>query len=217
MKKILVFLLAAVMVLSLVGTLNFASPLKAAAESTNLALNKPVTEELEDGTTSMGDPYWGIATLTDGSRFDTTAYDEANQPVDNRYGWYVVKAGEDPINASAIIDLQAAYDVCRIKLYTEYHFLGSKFPNTYDVYLSADGSNWTKVFIVAGRSDFLTHALEYEFDKVNARYVKFTIVKGNDIVADTDDGGFVQYAGLGEIEVYDTYTSGNIAANKTAA
>ena len=217
MKKVLVYMLAAVMVLSLVGVLNIASPLKAAAESANLALNKPVTEELEEGTSSMGDPFWGIACLTDGVRYDTTAYNAENQPVDTRYGWYVVKAGEDPMNASAVIDLQAAYDVCRIKLYTEYHFLGSKFPNTYDVYLSADGSNWTKVISVAGRSDFLTHALEYEFDKVNARYVKFTIVKGNDIVADTDDGGFVQYAGVGEIEVYDTYTSGNIAANKTAA
>jgi hypothetical protein len=216
MKKALVLLLAAVMVFSLVGILNVASPLKAAAESTNLALNKPVTEELEDGTTSMGDPYWGIDYLTDGSRFDTTTYDGANQPVDTRYGWYVVKVGEDPMNASAVIDLQAAYDVCRIRLYTEYHFLGTKFPNTYDVYLSADGSNWTKVISESGRNEFLSHALEYEFDKVNARYVKFTIVYGNDIVADTDDGGFVQYAGLGEIEVYDTYTTGNIAAFKTA-
>ena len=216
MKKVLVYLLAAVMVLSLVGVLNIASPLKAAAESANLALNKPVTEELEEGTSSMGDPYWGIACLTDGSRFDTTEYDAGNQPVDTRYGWYVIKVGEDPMNASAVIDLQAAYDVCRIKLYTEYHFLGTKFPNTYDVYLSADGSSWTKVISVSGRSDFLTHALEYEFDKVNARYVKFTIVKGNDIVDDAEDGGFIQYAGLGEIEVYDTYTSGNIAMFKTA-
>ena len=214
MKKVLVLLIAAVMVFSLVGILNIASPVKVAAESTNLALNKPVTEELEEGTTSMGDPYWGKDNLTDGNRFDTTTYDGVN-PVDNHYGWYVVKVGEDPMNASAVIDLQAAYDVCRIKLFTEYHFLGMKFPNTYDVYLSADGSNWTKVISVAGRSDYLTHALEYEFDKVNARYVKFTVVYGNDIVADTDDGGFVQYAGLGEIEVYDTYTSGNIAANKT--
>ena len=216
MKKIFVLLLAAVMVFSLAGILNIASPLKVAAESANLALNKPVTEELEDGTTSMGDPYWGKDTLTDGSRFDNVAYDANNQPVDPHYGWYVVKVGEDPMNASAIIDLQAKYDVCRIKLFTEYHFLGMKFPNAYDVYLSADGSNWTKVISVAGRSDYLTHALEYEFDKVNARYVKFTVVKGNDIVDDAEDGGFVQYAGLGEIEVYDTYTSGNIAMFKTA-
>ena len=214
MKKVFVLLIAAVMVFSLVGILNIASPVKVAAESTNLALNKPVTEELEEGTSSMGDPYWGKDCLTDGNRFDTTTYDGAN-PVDTHYGWYVVKVGEDPMNASAVIDLQAAYDVCRIKLFTEYHFLGTKFPNTYDVFLSADGSNWTKVISVAGRSDYLSHALEYEFDKVNARYVKVTVVYGNDIVADTDDGGFVQYAGLGEIEVYDTYTTGNIAAYKT--
>ena len=75
MKKIFVLLLAAVMVFSLAGILNIASPLKVAAESANLALNKPVTEELEDGTTSMGDPYWGKDTLTDGSRFDNVAYD----------------------------------------------------------------------------------------------------------------------------------------------
>ena len=215
MKKLITVLLAAVMVFSLVGILNIA-PAKVAAESSNLALNKPVTEELEEGTTSLGDPYWSVSYLTDGSRFDTTAYDAGNQPVDTRYGWYVVKSGTEAMNASAIIDLQATYEVCRVKLYTEYHFLGLKFPNTYDVYVSTDGSNWTKVLGQANRSGYLTHALEFEFDKISARYVKLTVVYGNDIVDDAEDGGYVQYAGLGEVEVYDTYTSGNIAAFKTS-
>ena len=213
MKRILAYLLVAVMAFSVIGMLNLAAPMKASADSGNLALNKPVTEELNE-CVAMGDPYWNIAYINDGERFDTTEYN-AQGPVCNEYGWYVVKQDLEPMNASATIDLEGTYDVCRIKLYTEYHFLGSKFPNTYDVYVSADGSNWTRVCGEADRTGYMTHAREFEFDKISARYVKVTIVKGNDVV--TDDGHDDQYAGIGEIEVYDTYnTSGNIGADKIA-
>ncbi len=214
MKKFLAYLLVAVMAFSVIGMLNLAAPMKASADSGNLALNKPVTEELND-CVSWGDPYWSVDYINDGERFDNTTYGADNQPVCNQYGWYVVKQDSEPMNASATIDLEGTYDVCRIKLYTEYHFLGTKFPNTYDVYVSADGTNWTRVCGEAGRTGHMTHAREFEFDKISARYVKVTIVKGNDVVAENniDD----QFAGIGEIEVYDTYnTSGNIGADKIA-
>ena len=178
MKKILAYLLVAVMAFSVIGMLNLAAPMKASADSGNLALNKPVTEELNE-CVAMGDPYWNVDYINDGERFDNTTYGADNQPVCNQYGWYVVKQDSEPMNASATIDLEGTYDVCRIKLYTEYHFLGTKFPNTYDVYVSADGTNWTRVCGEAGRTGHMTHAREFEFDKISARYVKVTIVRGH--------------------------------------
>lgn len=214
MKRFVSFLVAAVMALSVFGALHIAAPLKASAESTNLALGKTVTQDLNGCAAMGGNPgdLWYYGYLTDGERFDNTTYD-GGTPACDHYGWYVVKTGYDEMNASAIIDLGSVQQICRIKIYTEYHFLGLKFPNTYDVYVSADGENWTKVYGEAGRTGYTSHAKEVEFDRTNARYVKVTIVHGNDVVGgDT----YTQYAGIGEVEVYNTYVSGNIAAYKTA-
>ncbi|MBP1587360.1 MAG: discoidin domain-containing protein [Clostridia bacterium] len=205
--------------------LHIAAPMQAAAAETNLALGKPVTQDLNGCGVMGGHPgdLWYYGYLTDGKTFENVGYDAAGQPTDSSYGWYVTKAGADPMNASAIIDLGAVYEICRVKIYTEYHFIGLKFPNTYDIYVSADGTNWTKVFGEAGRTGYMTHAKVAEFEKTPARYVKTTIVYGNDVVTSDenldgieDDGGYVQYAGIGEIEVYDTYATGNIALNKTS-
>jgi len=184
MKKFLAYLLVAVMAFSVIGMLNLAAPMKASADSGNLALNKPVTEELND-CVSWGDPYWSVDYINDGERFDNTTYGADNAPVCNQYGWYVVKQDLEPMNASATIDLEGTYDVCRIKLYTEYHFLGTKFPNTYDVYVSADGTNWTRVCGEAGRTGHMTHAREFEFDKISARYVKSQSLKETTLLPTT--------------------------------
>ena len=219
MKRIVSFLVAAVMVLSVFGMLHVASPIKAAAEGTNLALGKPVTEDL-NGCAAMGAPYWSVNYLTDGERYDNTGYhtiyDGDGNPIGvepdcTQYGWYITKTGSDDMNASATIDLGSVQEICRIKIFQEYHFIGLKFPNSYDIYVSADGANWTKVFSETGRTGNTTHGREVEFDKIGARYVKVTVVRGNDVVGDGN-----QYAGIGELEVYDTYVTGNIAANKTA-
>ncbi|MBR5006266.1 MAG: hypothetical protein IKY07_04160, partial [Clostridia bacterium] len=73
MKKILAYLLVAVMAFSVIGMLNLAAPMKASADSGNLALNKPVEEDLGD-CIAMGAPYWGVDFINDGERFDTTNY-----------------------------------------------------------------------------------------------------------------------------------------------
>ncbi|MBR5059897.1 MAG: discoidin domain-containing protein [Clostridia bacterium] len=211
MKKIISFAIAAIMLLSVFGAINFAAPVKASAESTNLALNKPVDEELGDGVDSWSNNgMWGIENINDGNDLSTYVHGETET-----HGWYIVKNDfEGDMDTSAIIDLQSVYDVCRILVEPEFHFLGMKFPNTYDVYVSADGSNWTKVFSEAGRSGYMTHGRLIEFEAIPTRYVKVTVIRGNDIVPD-DGVDNNQFAGIGEIKVYDTYVSGNVAKDKT--
>ena len=213
MKRIVSFLVAAVMVLSVFGMLNLAAPLKASADSTNLALGKTVTQDLNGCSAMGGNPgdLWYYGYLTDGETLDNYV-----DGTTTHFGWYVVKQGEGDMNASATIDLGSVQQICRIKIFTEFHFLGYKFPNTYDIYVSADGSNWTKVYSEANRTGIVTHAHMVEFDRTSARYVKVTIVRGNDVVDDSEDGGYVQYAGIGEIEVYNDYVSGDVALYKTS-
>ena len=211
MKKIISFAIAAIMLLSVFGAINFAAPVKASAESTNLALNKPVDEELGDGVSSWtNNGMWGVENINDGNNL--TNYVIGGTP--EIHGWYIVSNDfEADMDSSAIIDLQAVYDVCRIYVEPEFHFIGQKFPNTYEVFVSADGSNWTKVFGESGRTGFVYHGRTVEFEPIPTRYVKATVHRGNDVVLD-DGADNSQFAGIGEIEVYDTYAGGNVAKYK---
>ena len=208
MKKIISFLVAAVMVFSVFGMLHVTAPIKAAAESTNLALNKPVTEILTNANAMA--TYWDVSYLTDGVTVENTGRDAGTGQLEgNHDSWYVAHEGAE-LEASAVIDLEAVYNICRVELLPGFHFNGEVFPEGYDIYVSEDNATWTLVYSETGRSPgSATHAQVVEFEKVSARYVKVTITKARDVVGD----GAAVYAGIGDIEVYDTYLSGDVRSN----
>ena len=209
MKRTISFLVAAVMVLSVFGALHIAAPVRASAEGENLALGKPVTQELGPESVMMPDPtFWDPNYLTDGINIENYINGTTVES-----GWYVVSQNGSALDASAIIDLESVYEVCRVRIDPEFHFLTQKFPKKYEIYVSEDGADWTMVYreindVIA--PEYCWTPTVVEFEKTPARYVKFHISGGCDLVSDGN-----QYAGISEIAVYDTYESGNIAFGKT--
>ncbi|MBP5780668.1 MAG: discoidin domain-containing protein [Clostridia bacterium] len=209
MKKIISFVVAAVMALSVFGMLHIAAPVPAAAAGENLALGKTVTQELGPDTIVMPDPTtWGTNFLTDGVNIDNYI-----DGVSVGSGWYILSQNGASLDGSAIIDLETVYEVCRVRLDPEYHFLCQKFPKKFEIYVSEDGVDWTMVYKEINDQiapEFCFRPTVVEFDKTSARYVKVHVSGGCDLVADGNE-----YAGISEIAVYDTYETGNVALGKT--
>ena len=93
MKRIISFLVAAVMAISVFGMLHIAAPMQAAAAETNLALGKPVTQDLNGCGVMGGHPgdLWYYGYLTDGKTFENVGYDAAGQPTDSKAALMIVE------------------------------------------------------------------------------------------------------------------------------
>ena len=135
MKKALSLVLTMCMVLSLFATF----VISASAEATNVALNKEYT------ISGCGTTYAQYtASLTDGAAQPNLTYDG------NWFTFYCNGEDQSVINAPdhvgyVIIDLEGLYDITSVKAncYDNKGASGILGPKAINVYLSADGENWS--------------------------------------------------------------------------
>ncbi len=166
-------------------------------EFENVALNKPVYAEISaaEGVAAFisANEYWQSEFINDGQ---APVFDGAVVPL----GWFIAATAPD-VDAKAYIDLQGVYDVKEIEMVTM-GFNVFAYPNTYKVYASEDGINWTEVGGESGVAATATWGQSKTFDTdIQARYICFNITKLNL----SEDG--VYYGGVGELEVYGTKVS----------
>lgn len=154
--------------------------------SDNYALGKDVTASTtgHNGSTSSLTDGKNYDNSTEDSRWSSKSNDEAAPNEEDRE-WVTVDLGESK-------------SIFEIKLYPRIY--GSYFPEAYEIYLSEDGENWTKVVTV--EKDELaeqgsTKARVHLIDQTSARYVKVVATKMTD---DHNSYGYIFQ--LGELEVY---------------
>jgi LPXTG-motif cell wall-anchored protein len=187
MKRLLGIAVAVVMLFTLVIVV------PASAEEENVALGKPVLETLNGGIPGDAN-YWRAEYLTDGVAQDTTN--------GNALGWIFaspVYAGLD-VDASAYIDLGAVYSVDSVVVVPMQWVADTTYPGAYEIYVSTDFANWTKVAEAAPRAASTGANDVYNFGAVEAQYVRFRATRQSGAWADAS----FYYFGVGEIEVYGT-------------
>ncbi|MBP5779985.1 MAG: discoidin domain-containing protein [Clostridia bacterium] len=155
-------------------------------DDSDIALGKPAFVDLKGGA-AYGLPFWADEFITDGTKWLFDAGLGLQPPL----GWYA--AGEG-MTAKIYVDLEAVYDLSKIKLYPM-GFADGTFPNTFNVYTSLDSENWD---LVGGYSNMVLFAdptAQLTFETTNrARFICVDVTAVN--------GGS---ASIGEIEAYGTY------------
>ena len=188
MKRILVIVLSVVMLFSLV----IAVP-SFAAEEENVALGKPVYAVLNGGGATDA-TFWGPAMLVDGVAQDTTN--------GNALGWSfstAITAGLN-VDISAYIDLGALYSVDSIVVVPMQWVPSATYPGAYEIYVSKDFVNWTKVGEASADKGPRDGNDVYSFDAVEAQFVRLRCTSMNGAWADT---AFL-YNGFGDLQVFGT-------------
>lgn len=154
-------------------------------DDTNIALSKPVHEELEAGE-SFRLGYWDPSFITDGTKFvhDTGITD--GEPL----GWY---STVDTLPAYLYIDLKGVYDLSCIKVFSQ-GFAEYTFPAEFEVYTTLDCVNWDLVDYVEGRAGAVDSADPFVFETSNrARYICIAVYSG------------ASYVSIGEVEAFGTF------------
>lgn len=187
MKRIIGLAIAVVMLVALVTVF----PAFAYTDEENVALGKPVFV-VSNGAAPAADAYWRPEFLTDGLAQDTTD--------GNALGWAfgTLRSAGLNIDVRAYIDLGAVYSVSSIVVVPMQWVPTATFPGTYEIYLSADGSEWTKVAEAAPRTESTGGNDIYEFDPVEAAFVCFKVTSHSGAWADD----LTYYSGYGELEVH---------------
>ncbi len=195
MKKIVSFIVAAVLALSILAIPSFVD----AKERENIALEKTVETYAEEN--AMADlvmPNWfSAANLVDGLNEEWDG-DPAN--TEPSLCWYTV-ADKRNTDISAIVDLEKVYDIGEIRLYPSKFLSGQGTPSTFDVEISLDGDidgEWT---VVGGESKLKdttrSDPFVYNAGGQQGQYIRIHILRESAI----SDGKF--YGGFGELEVYE--------------
>lgn len=164
----------------------------------NVALEKEVEVYFDDDYTgSLFDNAWFRAlNITDGIISEVPTSDI---PGDMPLGWYVgVPAADHNTSVYAMIDLEGSYDVAAIRIYPMDFLKGRNMPSDFDVLISENGSDWTRVGGEKGISELQQAYTEPFVYGVNqkASYVMINITRVS-AVADASNA----YAGIDEVEV----------------
>ena len=184
MKKLVSIILAVALLTALFAVASF-------AEETNLAFGKNVETAISEGNANLDLGFWDKNYLTDGK------VPEFPGDVDqDRLGWYAGSPTQDTY-LTVSMDLGALCDVSRVVLIGQKFLEGQNVPEDFEVHLSTDASNWTKIGGETGRQG-VCESITYE-TSMEARFLLITITKMSNIA---DENNY--YAGFGEIEVYGT-------------
>ena len=165
-------------------TANFFGPIP----KENIALGKLVYAALNGGTAADIN-YWRSEYLTDG-----VAQDTANG---NALGWAFATATVE-CDASAYVDLGALYSVDSIVIVPMQWVPGTTFPGAYELYVSSDGTNWTKVAEQGLRGASTGTNDVFNFDAVEAQYVRLRVISHNGAWGD----GVNFFSGYGDLQVF---------------
>ena len=207
MKKLLSIIIAAAVIVCMCAGLS-----AFAAEPKNVALNEGVSVEAwfdgeGGGDPNMGMGFWSVDYVVDGEmpRFDGATV----VPL----GWYASATAES-VNLYIEITLDDVYPISEMKIYPQGFMGGYTYPAAYQVLISEDDSNWTKIgeeTDAGGKFLFANYNAEnttkpdewgdtpvftYSGNGQKAKYVGLAITK----LVNPGDGNY--YAGIGEIEVY---------------
>lgn len=165
----------------------------AMAEDTNLALGKSVTAESDySGTNPSKEDliFFSATYLTDG---EAPILDGVSQDV--HLCWYSeAQTQETDINLT--IDLEDVYALNKVVLTPSSFLDGQSFPTDFDILVSNDGNEWSKIGEVRDRTGVISDNMVFDTDK-EARYVRINVTKMSPI---TD--GNVFFAGIAEVEAY---------------
>lgn len=168
---------------------------EALKELTLLSANKPVS-----ATSSHYESFFNASFLTDGI---WKTYGE-----DNNYtlGWCCMPGDEASADhpMDVTINLQTMASVEKIVLKPQKWSEGQAFPKAYALQVSTDGLTWTTVAsasnVDASAVDNASvQPLTYEFDAVEAAYVRIRITEHSELV---DTGTGARYSAIGEFEVW---------------
>ena len=185
MKKLLGIVLAVAMLFTLVISV------PASAEAENVALGKPVLAVLNGGMAAAAD-FWRPEYLTDGVAQDTTN----GNALGWAYGTRKVDGVETDVNA--YVDLGAVYSVNSVVVVPMTWSTAATYPGAYEIYVSTDFSNWTKVGETG--ADPKEGNAVYNFDAIEAQFVRLKATASNGVWADD----LFYYNGFGDLQVFGT-------------
>ncbi len=184
MKKMFSFVIALIVIASL-------TIVPAMAEDTNLALGKTAVCEAPEATNVAsleGNVFFSYTYLTDG---EVPVWDGVSAvPI----CWYGAAVTQDAV-ITITIDLESIYALKQVALAPAGFLEGQNMPSDYEVLVSKDNSQWTKVGEESGITGAQSQKFVYNTTE-EARYVKISITK----VSSVQDANYY-YVGLGEIEV----------------
>lgn len=141
-----------------------------------------------------GAPYWTADKINDGVGYDAIS-------TASNAGWSSDPSGRTATQAQWVAyDLGQTKSVHKVVVYNAWHDRGEKkaecYPADYMIQVSNDGTNWTNVVAVYNDTNWTeVGARVFEFDAVNARYVRFY----GERLGRCGDGFCLQ---LSELEVY---------------
>jgi hypothetical protein len=208
MKKILIFAVAAIILISS-GVLNiFAEETIGAAQipenATNLALECEAVCEIGDVDTypednpSLENPAWFTAhNLTDG--IHNTDIPTASIPTDLELSWYGASKKQDT-DIYITIELDRLSDVYCVKLVPTAFLNGCSLPSSFTVNLSENGSDWVQIGEESGITEnggtLHTETFEY-YTNMRAMYVMVHVTRASGV----HDQNYY-YSGIDEIEAW---------------
>ncbi|MBP1588520.1 MAG: discoidin domain-containing protein [Clostridia bacterium] len=192
MKKIICFLLTAVLALATCVAASFAKE-----GDENLALGiEPVCESESGDIPSLEVLIFSHLYLTDGVK--DIVWDEEDQGME--VCWYA-SAAERETDITIMLDLESVCEISEIRIYPAGFVSGTNMPSDYDIEVSMDDVNYKVVASekgVEGSHTDPTVPFVYEINE-EAAYVRLHITKMSSL---SDQSSY--YAGLGELEVMGT-------------
>ena len=200
-KKCTALLLAGILCLGTAVTAS-AAPETGDKEYTNVAYRKEVTAT----SVNPDSTYFSTAYLTDGINVDLSQ--------NNHVGWSTALGLSENSEVELILDLAGDYIINEVAVCPMAWESGKFFPASFEVLISSDKENWTKV---GEAVDLKTEEVgatpqKYSFADAKASYVKIHITKNR---VNPDDGTI--FSQIGEIEV-NGYEAGpeysNVAQDK---
>ncbi len=197
MKKILSIIAAIALALTMGTVASFAEGGIAFPDRNNLAFEQFVeTYSEDDSCGNVVNPGWfQVENLVDGL-LDVFDLDPTN--LDQSLAWYTMSETR-VADMSAVVDLDGTYKIGEVYLYPTKFLDGTPTPETFDVELSKDGENWTRI---GGETKLRANAVHkdpfiYNGDGMEASFVRIHFTRMSAIT----DGHY--YAGFGELEVYE--------------
>ena len=154
---------------------------------TNVALNKPVTEQ---GHAYESD-WWSKNFLTDGIKMEDDTEGQTN-------GWMSDASDEIDGTTWVYVDLETAYTVQAVAVYPRESEMF--FPVAYEIQLSTDAENWTTVKTVSDDYGYLDEDRCFAVEPTEARYVRVLVTERYDQLPGSGINGYI--AEISEIEVY---------------
>ena len=205
MKKMIVFVIAAVLLLSTCIFMTSAEEAAAIPENAkNLAFECEAFCEIGDVDAYPADvadfvlPAWFTAVnLTDG--IHNTDVPQQDIPSDMALCWYGASKKQDT-DIYITIELDRLSDIYCVKIVPTDFLKGMNMPSSYTVNLSEDGDNWVQIGEEKGLSDAgnvpYTEPFVYNTE-MRARYVMVHITKASGVKDPT-----YSYSGIDEIEAW---------------